>query len=172
MAVKHRSIPTLTAQDILRFWSKVDKAPGFGPNGDCWRWAGTALLPGYGTFKITDQNGVRMDARAHRISWAITKGPIPDGMCVLHSCDNPACCNPAHLWLGTNAENSADMVKKGRHPTGADHALTKLTDGDVIAIRQRYQAGGITQRSLAAQYGVNRGTIWRIIRRRRWVHLA
>lgn len=93
-----------------RFWSKVAKA---GAN-DCWPWLGSQQKPmGYGHWTWWDGERGR-STTAHRKAWQLTNGPIPEGMMVLHSCDNPPCCNPAHLWLGTHADNMADKVAKGR----------------------------------------------------------
>jgi hypothetical protein len=100
----------LTEQEAARFWAKVDKSPH--PNG-CWIW--TAKLPrhGYGTFGLHGKSKL-----AHRVCYRNTRGPIPPGLDVLHSCDNPPCVNPAHLWLGTNADNVRDKMTKGRHFSG------------------------------------------------------
>lgn len=93
---------------------------------------------------------------AHRLSYIAFIGPIPDGMCVLHRCDRPACINPEHLWLGTDADNMRDKCEKGRHRCGAgeSHGMAKLTDADVSAIRSKYATGNILQRELAAEFGV------------------
>lgn len=90
-----------------RFWRKVDKS------GECWVWTGCRHVAGYGRFNTQDAqwSGV---VYAHRMAWELTHGPIPPGLHVLHRCDNPPCCNPEHLWLGTNADNHADKVQKGR----------------------------------------------------------
>lgn len=108
----------------------------------------------------------------HRVAWESANGPIPGGLRVLHRCDNPPCCNPAHLFLGTAAENADDMVQKGRqhHPIGELHPSHKLTAQQVVAIRQRYAAGE-QQIDLAAEYGVAFQTVSMIVLRKTWRHL-
>ncbi len=91
-----------------RFWPKVDRR---GPD-ECWEWKAARQAEGYG--KMFTTNRCRPE-RAHRVSWVLHHGPIPDGMFVLHRCDNPPCVNPAHLFLGTNLDNIEDMGRKGRH---------------------------------------------------------
>lgn len=146
---------------MIRFWAKVNKDT---PNG-CWVWTGGTTPDGYGNFRV---NGVYH--RAHRFSYAVHIGPIPDGMYVCHTCDNPACVNPAHLWLGTNDDNMADMARKGRAQTrtGEESHWAKLTEDDVRAIRADRTS---SQREIAARYGVHRSLISMIRSRKRWAWL-
>jgi len=98
-------------------WERVDKSPGHGPDGDCWEWTGFKQK-GYGRFMFQGRK-----LFAHRVAWELTKGQIPSDLHVLHTCDNPPCCNPEHLWLGTQADNNRDRDEKGRarYLTGDEH---------------------------------------------------
>ena len=91
-----------------RFWAKVDRAS----SDACWPWLATHGRFGYGEFKVGGRSG--RSVKAHRVAWELTHGPISDGLFVLHRCDNPPCCNPGHLFLGTHADNMRDMAQKGR----------------------------------------------------------
>lgn len=130
-----------------RFWQKVDKTA------NCWVWIGGRTSWGYGSIAI--RHGYMKNT--HRVSWEIHYGSIPKGMCVLHSCDNPPCVRPDHLFLGTLKDNSQDMLKKGRH-------LVKLTKDEMEKIRTRYAAENLSQETLAEKYNVGQSTISRIIR--------
>lgn len=112
-------------------------------------------------------------ARTHRLAWQLANGPIPIGMFVCHHCDNPPCCNPEHLFLGTALDNNRDRHEKGRSVirVGMDLGIAKLTDAQVIEIRARYAHGGQTHRALADEFGVTRTTIGRIVSRAAWRHL-
>lgn len=185
--------PQYTAKDVTRFWSKVDRSNG--PDA-CWSWLSSTFASGYGQFKIEPRNH-----RTHRLAWEMTHGAIPDGLSVLHRCDNRRCCNPAHLWLGTHKENMADMQRKQRaasgdrngsrsrperlvrgdaHPArntlgwsqGERNGGARLTVNQVYEIRARWVAGGVTLRMLSADYGVCRQTIFRAIHRKNWKHIG
>ena len=132
-----------------RFWSKV--AVG-GPE-DCWVWQGGKTRGGYGTIAISKRPRIQM--RAHRQAWVLTHGPIPEGLWVLHHCDNRPCVNPAHLFLGTAADNTADMFAKGRASVRSNEAstLARLTDAQVADIRRLYDEG-VPSKVLAVEYGI------------------
>lgn len=143
-----------------RYWSKVDKSS---PDA-CWIWTGSIGGPGYGTFKVGKDHYVN----AHRFSWEITHGRIPNGLCVCHKCDNRACVNPAHLFLGTIADNNRDMVSKGRQPKGEKSGPSKLSGSQVIEIRAKYRSGDYSYRKLAAEYPVNWSAIRSVVKGRTW----
>ena len=150
-----------------RFWEKVDVG---GPD-KCWLWSACVNDYGYGMIG-GDAKHNRGMLRAHRVAWELVNGAIPEGMCVLHRCDNPPCCNPKHLFLGTRASNLADMTRKGRraHLAGGKNPSSKLTVEQVREIRCRYAAGDM-QKNLATEYGVGQSTISYIVCWRTWRHL-
>lgn len=147
-----------------RFWDSVHKAR----NG-CWNWMGAINTDGYGTFNFYGEN-----KRAHRFSYELHRGPIPQGLFCCHHCDNRRCVNPAHLFLGTALDNIQDMHRKGRAnpPRGARAAAAKLTEDDVREIRRRYAEGDVTYGQLATEYGVHYRTPQAIVLRRTWKHVA
>ena len=149
-------------KDIDRFWSKVDK------NGECWNWI-AYKCKGYGKIRIKDKSWL-----APRVSWVLENGIIPEGMCICHHCDNPACVNPAHLFLGTYKDNMRDAVKKGRmaDQKGEANGKAKLTEKQVLAIREEYENMVIKNKSkLARKYGVDQTTIHNIVNRITWKHI-
>lgn len=114
--------------------------------------------------------------RAHRLSWEFYRGEIPEGMCVCHHCDMPGCVNPAHLFVGTVADNNADMIKKGRVNNnggrcGEEHWCAKLTAKDVVDIRRSVAQGKMTQADAARKFDVDTGLIAGIIHRKYWKHV-
>lgn len=190
------SLRPLSEKVARRFWSKVDRRD---PD-ECWEWKGSRIFSGYGQFWL----GARQ-LKAHRIAYELGTGEMPpDDLVVCHACDNPPCCNPAHLWLGTVRDNVQDMIAKGRQPRGKRryseryirgdrhpfrlhperiprgdrhgshthpesvlrgerHGRARFTSEQVTEIRQRYAQGGITQKQLAAQYGVSRSAICHVL---------
>lgn len=135
-----------------RFWAKVDHS------GDCWLWTGARDRDGYGRFRV-----LHAWRGAHRMAWLLARGPIPDGLHVLHRCDAAACVRPEHLKLGTHAENMADMAARGR-------ARAKLTPLAVKEARAAH-AGGVGYAKLAARYGVAPETMRAAMRGETWRHV-
>lgn len=144
--------------------------------GPCQEWTGSRLPKGYGRTK---------DRRyAHRVAFEDAYGPIAPGLLVLHRCDNPPCVRPSHLFLGTAADNTADMMAKGRNGTRARPEriargelchTAKLTVEDVRTIRTVYSPGrhsATNSARLAGVYGVDKGTICRLVRGQSWAHVA
>lgn len=153
--------------DIRRLLARIDKRR---PE-ECWPWTGALNHSGYGQFWL---NGMHWNAS--RAAYFLLVGEIPDSKVVCHSCDNPKCCNPAHLWLGSQADNVRDCSKKGRargqfHRQSAHPRHTaKLTSEQVIDARRRY-ADGVSQSQIARELGVNSSTISRAVRGEKWSHL-
>jgi len=133
----------------------------------CWLFMGHLDSRGYGCFSAEGF------IRAHRYSYFKHNGPIPDGLHVLHKCDVRNCVNPEHLFLGTHADNMADMGKKGRTGVriGEEHHKAKLTETQVVEIRKRYVPRKVTLKFLAEQYGVTHAMIGYIVRGANWKHI-
>jgi hypothetical protein len=146
-----------------RVWEKVDRS------GDCWVWTGARTPLGYGVIGI---GGHDVDY-AHRIAWTLGVGSIPTGMCVLHHCDNPPCVNLEHLFVGSKKDNTADMLRKGRHvsPKGEAAGRARLTARQVLELRRLRSDEGLTYRELARRYGVAEPTIGAVVTRRSWAAL-
>lgn len=138
----------------------------------CWEFQGTKLETGYGRVVIEGRK-----VFAHRLAYSLKYGPIPEGMQVLHSCDNPPCCNPNHLFLGTQKDNMADMRSKGRQPDrrGQNAGGSVLTDEEVMDIYTRAHdtsAFAETQTQIGDSYGVSNTLVSRIKLGRRWNHIT
>lgn len=150
-----------------RFWSKVDRSGG--PDA-CWLWTATVKSTGYGEIKY---RGVHWGA--HRLAYVLEVGPIPDGMWVLHRCDNRRCVNPAHLFLGTHTDNMRDASGKGRirgFESGENHPHAVLTADQVRAIRNLHAAGGKTYSEIGRELGIAPELVRPIVLRRSWRHMA
>ena len=155
------------------FWPKVVIA---GPD-ECWNWS-AARSSGYGSLQVY-VNRKRRSIRSHVASWELHRGPAQPDLYVLHRCDNRLCCNPSHLFLGTQADNVHDAVSKGRHAHGSKASYSTLNEEQVRIIRKQYDSyprgkghpKGIVNQ-LASDFGVSKSTICMIAKRRTWRHVA
>lgn len=150
------------------FWGRIDKKSSHKSylGTRCWEWSGYRMPKGYGQVGINGKVYL-----THRVAYEIELGEIPEDLQVLHKCDNPPCCNPAHLFLGTNGDNRADMVQKGRQSSGEKHWNHKLTNAQVDEIRQRYSKwgiGGEHSTALSKEFGVTARTIRHIVNHELW----
>jgi hypothetical protein len=136
-------------------------------NSGCWLWTGGLYSNGYG---MTTLGGWKV-TQAHRASYTAFKGPIPDGMFVCHTCDVKACVNPDHLFLGEPADNSADMVSKGRSAKGSAHGSAKLTEDKVSEIRSLLSSGA-KHREISQKYGIAVSNVSFIATRKAWRHVT
>lgn len=191
------SPPDLTEAEIARFFERVDKSPGQGPTGECWEWTRGKTTKRYGVY--SPKHGGR-NYLANRLAFYCAFG-VWSELFVLHRCDNPPCCNPAHLFLGTNRDNALDAQSKGRlatgnrngthtHPEkvargdqssarlypeslprGSNHANAKLTEADVLAIREERERTGAAYRVIAEKRGIDKTLVGQIVRRELWTHI-
>lgn len=153
----------ITEEFKARFFAKVNKDADSG----CWLWAASVAGKGYGQIKIP---GTRKQEYAHRLSWMIHNGPIPEGKSLLHKCDTPRCVNPEHLFLGNHQDNAQDMKSKKRHLFGERNKQHKLTDDDVKKMFAMAELG-LSQAKIAKVFDVVQSTVGRILHKQRWVHL-
>lgn len=147
--------------DIRRFWEKTE----VGGVDDCWEWKVGKDKDGYGQYWFK-----KRPTKAHRASWEIHYGKIPDGLWVLHHCDNPSCVNPRHLFLGTVLDNNRDTIRKNRkHDVrGELHGGVKLTESQVREIRKKYIPHEYSTAKLAREYSISQPHAWEIVSGRSW----
>lgn len=146
-----------------RFWKYVEKKG----SDECWNWVGSKNKKEYGLLYV--QIGVKGKmVLSHRFSYKLHKGKIPEGVLVCHSCDNPACVNPAHLWIGTNRENLQDRNKKGRVASGEKNGRAKLTFEKVAKIREMYAEGEYTHKKLGEIFRVSQASIFYVVHNKKW----
>ncbi len=159
---KYRKLDTTSLWN--RFWDKVRLVNPM----HCWEWQGTLNWAGYGLFWL---NGTNQN-KAHRIAWTLIFGEIPQDTCVLHTCDNVKCVNPYHLWLGTQADNCADMGRKGRRSgsRGAANFHCKLNRNKVLSIRS-LRAQGVRQKDIASIFDIMPSTVGQIVHRKTWRYI-
>ena len=141
---------------VMRFWGRIKKVPS-----GCWLWQGAVNTTGYGMANLTGRKNIV----AHRLAWTLLKGEIPAGMNALHRCDTPRCCNPDHIFLGTQLENGIDARSKGRTTKGRN--LYHLTPEQVRELR-RLKAEGMTYAALSARFGVSKNALCAAVTGRTW----
>jgi hypothetical protein len=186
MSYRETIYTLMTLAQAERFWTYITRCS----HGDactqcCWEWQGCRQWRGYGLFSVGNTAvGQRRNVATHRLMSLFASGEIPTGVHVLHTCDNPPCCNPAHLWRGTKADNILDMVQKGRSlsgdrnparrwpeklPRGERHGMARLIPAQVLAIRALQ--GTMTQQEIARHFRISPYHVSNIHRRRNWKHL-
>jgi uncharacterized protein (DUF433 family) len=148
---------------IQRFNAKIEKDAV----SECWIWIASTAGSGYGQFRIP---GTRRNVYAHRMAWELRNGTVPAEKAVCHSCDNPRCVNPDHLFLGDQSVNMKDMAAKSRHLFGEKNSQSKLTAIEVHAIHEA-SASGQTQSAIAKRFRIGQMTVCRILRGERWHHI-
>ena len=148
------------------FWNFT----AIGEENECWNWQRCTDSDGYGRVACRE-NGKRINFKTHIVSWVLATGIDPNGMCVLHTCDNRRCVNPSHLWLGTSSDNHKDCELKKRHPHGESNGRAVLTEQDVIALRELRKKGLLNINDAAKRYGVTKSVISHAVTGRCWGHL-
>lgn len=157
-----REIPVLSESERLIFWIKVNRG---GPR-ECWLWTGPTGRRGYGSHRIREHT-----YKAHRVAYSMTRGTIPTGLLIRHTCDNPPCVNPSHLIPGTHADNLRDCHERGRvnQVRGERAPRAKLTAADVMQIRRLHPA--VSGRELGRRFGVSHASIQDILSGQSWAHV-
>lgn len=147
-----------TEKTIKRFIAKIQ----INPETECWEWTAGLTTDGYGKFNVGGQT-----MRAHRFSWFLYRGDIPDNLIIRHKCDNPKCVNPTHMELGTISDNVQDRVSRGRGANGERNGSSKLTENDIHAIRNMF-LDGYNNSQIAKHFGVDGSAISQIRRGLKW----
>lgn len=140
------------------FWSRVVR----GTESECWLWVGPLRPHGHGSCRLLGEQ------IAHRVAYRLAVGEIPPGSYVCHRCNNPPCCNPAHLYVGDAYTNAQDLVARRRESEGFTDRRARLTWAQVCEMRARFAAGGVTQTALAGEYGVSLSQVQRVVRGKQW----
>lgn len=170
---KQHGNPLLTLKNVgvgetpeEKFWSKVDKSKG---ENQCWEWQAAKDKDGYGNAWLFRSDPNKRIHLAHRIAFFYSTG-IRSNFSILHSCDNPSCCNPKHLREGTHKDNTNDMVSRNRQSKGENTAKAKLKTEQVLEIRQKFK-DGISAKSLSKEYQISIRSIYKVIERKSWKHI-
>lgn len=143
------------------FWAQMNKTGG------CWLWTGARTSRNYGT--VSWMNRQRS---THKLAYELTNGPVPDGLVVRHTCDNPPCCNPEHLSLGTVLDNVRDMLERGRkNPARGERCHHAKLTAEMVVEMRRLRANGSKLRELVTQFGVSLGTVGKACARESWKHV-
>jgi hypothetical protein len=161
-----KTISPLTQKQMTRFWAKVERHE---PD-ECWPWTAFVDQRGYGLFTIGPPK-LPQQFRASRLAYFLAYHIDPGNLFVCHHCDNPACCNPAHLFAATHRINMLDAMTKGRMAQGEKNAGAKLTETDVAAIRALYASGSTSYTKIGKQFGVSKTMIGFIVQRQNWNHV-
>lgn len=161
-------MPPPITDPVARFWRLIQKSED-----GCWIWTGNVSKAGYGNLWTPEKRGY---VYAHRFSWRLANGEIPDGLCVLHKCDNPPCVNPSHLFLGTKRDNTHDMISKGRaklhNPKrGEENGSAIINTEQAIQIKELLATGAFTLKEIASRTRSTTYIVFDIKRGKTWAHL-
>jgi len=154
--------------DAVAYWNNVEKHDF----SRCWVWKRCKNKKGYGLLQYDGPDGMERHQKSHRMAWRLSFGPIKKGLHICHKCDNPSCCNPSHLFMGTNHENVLDKMEKGRMQRGENTSRAKLNPTKVREIRTKYKANEfLSMETLGKEYGVTPGSIYNVIAYISWSHI-